>query len=105
VHLIHPRDVPAEPSEGGEFRTLLAPEVGGSLAVYLLTITESAPHVHEKEDQIYIVREGRGTVEVEGERREVGPGDLVRIPRGARHCLVSLDGQPVTLYSLMHGAG
>jgi hypothetical protein len=72
VHLIHPPDVPAEPSEGGEFRTLLAPEVGGSLGVYLLTIIRSEPHVHEKEDQIY------------------------------RHCLASLDGQPVTLYSLMH---
>jgi mannose-6-phosphate isomerase-like protein (cupin superfamily) len=102
VHLIHPPDVPAEPSEGGEFRTLLAPEVGGSLGVYLLTIIRSEPHVHEKEDQIYIVQRGRGAVEVDGERREVGPGDLVYIPRGARHCLASLDGQPVTLYSLMH---
>jgi mannose-6-phosphate isomerase-like protein (cupin superfamily) len=105
VHLIHPPDVPAEPSEGGEFRTLLAPEVGGSLGVYLLTITRSEPHVHEKEDQIYIVQRGRGAVEVDGERREVGPGDLVYIPRGARHCLASLDGQPVTLYSLMHAGG
>jgi mannose-6-phosphate isomerase-like protein (cupin superfamily) len=101
VHLVHPRDVPAEPSDGGDFRTLLPPEVGGSLAIYLLSVTRSESHVHEQEDQVYIVQRGQGIVEVDGERRKVGPGDLVYIPRGAWHCLESLDAEPVSLYSLI----
>ncbi len=101
MHLVHPRDVPAEPSDGGDFRTLLPPEVGGSLAIYLLSVTRSESHVHEQEDQVYIVQRGQGIVEVDGERREVGPGDLVYIPRGAWHCLESLGAEPVSLYSLI----
>jgi mannose-6-phosphate isomerase-like protein (cupin superfamily) len=31
----------------------------------------------------------------------VGPGDLVYIPRGAWHCLESLDAEPMSLYSLI----
>lgn len=101
MHLVHPRDVPAEPSEGGKFWTLLPPEVGGSLAIYLLHVTRSERHVHEEEDQVYIVQQGRGTVEIDGEHREVGPGDLVYIPRGAWHWLASLEPEPVVLYSLI----
>ena len=104
MHLVHPRNLPSEPGEGGgEFRTLLPPEVGGALGIYLVTITRSEPHAHEKEDQVYIIQSGRGTIEIDGERRDVGPGDLVYIPRGARHYLESLDDQPMTFYSLMHG--
>ena len=104
MHLVNPRNLLSEPGEGGgEFRTLLHPEVGGALGIYLLTITRSEPHAHEKEDQVYIIQSGRGTIEIDGERRDVGPGDLVYIPRGARHYLESLDDQPMTFYSLMHG--
>jgi mannose-6-phosphate isomerase-like protein (cupin superfamily) len=103
MHIVDPERATPEPSEGGHFRTLLAPGLGGKLAVYLLTITRSEPHVHEREDQVYIVQSGRGLVEIDGERQEIGPGQLVFIPRGRRHCLESLGGEPVTLYSLMHG--
>jgi mannose-6-phosphate isomerase-like protein (cupin superfamily) len=103
MYLVHPCDVPVETDESGEFRTLLPPEVGGTLAIYLLMVTRSEPHVHEEEDQVYIVQSGRGAMEIDGERREVGPGDLIYIPRGARHGLIALDDHPVRLYSLMHG--
>jgi mannose-6-phosphate isomerase-like protein (cupin superfamily) len=103
MYLVHPDRVTPEAWEGGDFRTLLPPELGGALAVYLLTVTRSAPHVHETEDQVYIVQSGRGLMEVDGERCEIGPGQLVFIPRGRRHGLESLGGEPVTLYSLLHG--
>jgi mannose-6-phosphate isomerase-like protein (cupin superfamily) len=102
VHLVHADELSSEPLEGGYFRTLLSPALGGTLAVYLLTVTRSEPHVHATEDQVYIVRDGRGLLEVDGHRREVRPGHLVFIPRGHRHCLTALGDQPVTLYSLMH---
>ena len=43
--------------------------------------------------------------EVDDERREVGPGDLVYVPRGSRHSLAALGDAPVVLYSLMHEIG
>jgi len=102
MHAVHPDETPLESSEGGHFRTLLPAALGGSLAVYLLTVTRSEPHAHETEDQVYIVQSGRGVVEIDGERTVIGPGHLVYVPRGRRHCLESLGSEPVTLYSLMH---
>ena len=105
MYVVHPHDVQSEPSESGHFRTLLSPDLGGALGVYLLTITRSAPHVHDAEDQVYIVQSGRAVAEVDDERREVGPGDLVYVPRGSRHSLAALGDAPVVLYSLMHEIG
>ena len=102
MYVVHPDDVRSEPSEGGHFRTLLSPDLGGALGVYLLSITRSEPHVHDAEDQIYIVQKGRAVAEIDDEQREVGPGDLVYVPRGSRHSLAALGGAPVVVYSLMH---
>lgn len=41
-------------------------------------------------DEYVVVAEGRLSVEVDGVQKEVGPGDLVRIPRGALHSLKTL---------------
>jgi mannose-6-phosphate isomerase-like protein (cupin superfamily) len=51
--------------------------------------TESTAHRHSIADEIYLVWSGRGRVEVEGETREVGPGDAVIIRPGQHHRLWS----------------
>ena len=38
-------------------------------------------HHHARTEEIYIVVAGSGRMEVEGEEREIGPGDAVLIPR------------------------
>ncbi len=105
MHALHPDDVPPSLWEGFPYRTLLPPEVGGSLGIYLLTITRANPHVHEAEDQVYIVQSGRGIVEIDDERQEVGPGFLIHIPKGRRHALTPLGGEPVVVYSMEYRAG
>jgi mannose-6-phosphate isomerase-like protein (cupin superfamily) len=42
-------------------------------------------HYHARTEEIYFLLEGEGEMEVDGERRHVGPGDAVLIPAGARH--------------------
>jgi mannose-6-phosphate isomerase-like protein (cupin superfamily) len=48
-------------------------------------------HYHGATEEIYFVLEGRGELEVGGERREVGPGDAVLIPPGAWHEIRAVD--------------
>ena len=42
-------------------------------------------HYHVRAEEIYFLLEGEGEMEIDGERRRVGPGDAILIPAGARH--------------------
>ncbi len=42
-------------------------------------------HWHRDSEEFYFILEGRGTMELDGDEREVGPGDAVLIPAGAWH--------------------
>lgn len=44
-------------------------------------------HHHARSEEIYFLLEGGGVLEIEGEECEVGPGDGILIPPGARHRL------------------
>ena len=46
-------------------------------------------HYHARSEEIYLMLEGAGTMELDGELRDVGPGDAVLIPPGARHRIVA----------------
>ena len=42
-------------------------------------------HYHKLSEEFYFLLEGEGTMEIDGEIREVGPGDAVLIPAGKWH--------------------
>ncbi len=42
-------------------------------------------HHHKLSEEFYFLLEGEGTMETEGESREVGTGDAILIPAGAWH--------------------
>jgi mannose-6-phosphate isomerase-like protein (cupin superfamily) len=44
-------------------------------------------HYHALTEEIYFVLEGEGELEIDGDRRRVGPGDAALIPPGARHAI------------------
>ena len=50
---------------------------------------ETERHHHRESEEIYFVLEGGGTMELDGERRQVGPGDAVLIPPGAWHTIAA----------------
>jgi mannose-6-phosphate isomerase-like protein (cupin superfamily) len=48
-------------------------------------------HYHARTEEIYFLLEGQGDLELDGERRRVGPGDAILIPPGARHQIRALE--------------
>jgi mannose-6-phosphate isomerase-like protein (cupin superfamily) len=44
-------------------------------------------HYHKLAEEFYFILEGCGTMDLDGETREVGPGDCVLIPPGAWHTI------------------
>ena len=64
---------------------------GLELGVYVLAAPEpdrQQPHEH---DEVYVVLEGTGTLEVEGERVDVREGQAVFVPAGADHRFVGYE--------------
>lgn len=61
---------------------------GGALVVGLATVPPGSgvpAHVQEREDELFIIAEGRYRFWVDGEETEVGAGGLVFLPRGVAH--------------------
>jgi mannose-6-phosphate isomerase-like protein (cupin superfamily) len=76
--------------DGSEIRELLAHRNSciekQSLAEARLPAGASTtPHYHRQTEEIYYILNGRAKMEIDGEFREVGPGDAIAIPRGTRH--------------------
>jgi len=46
-------------------------------------------HYHRVAEEIYLIVDGGGSMELDGETAEVGPGDAILIPPGAWHELVA----------------
>jgi mannose-6-phosphate isomerase-like protein (cupin superfamily) len=76
--------------DGSTIRVLLHAVAGGA-ANQSLAEAELGPgqqtqrHHHAQTEEIYVLLEGGGEMEVEGDRTEVGVGDAILIPAGARH--------------------
>jgi mannose-6-phosphate isomerase-like protein (cupin superfamily) len=91
---------PFTTKDGSEIRELLAHRNScirhQSLAEARLPAgAGTAPHYHPAAEEIYYLLEGRGRMQIENEVREVGPGDAVAIPPGARHQISTIGEQPL----------
>jgi len=47
-------------------------------------------HHHEREDELFLVLEGRLCMQLRDGDRHVGPGELIVVPRGVEHCPLAL---------------
>jgi quercetin dioxygenase-like cupin family protein len=59
-------------------------------------------HTHSN-DQVLIVTKGRGMVETEDERKEIGIGDVVLVPAGEKHRHGAIEGSEMTHISITLG--
>ena len=90
----HPFDVDAVKrrlAEGTGGYEVVHASPGLEIGVYVLVAPEpdrQQPHV---DDEIYIVLEGMGTLEVEGERVDLREGHAVFVPAGADHRFVGYE--------------
>lgn len=58
---------------------------GLELGVYALVAPEPDRQQPHADDEVYVVLEGRGTLEVEGTPHRMTEGDAVCVPAGAEH--------------------
>jgi mannose-6-phosphate isomerase-like protein (cupin superfamily) len=61
-----------------------------SLGLYVLPAGADDTQSPHLEDEIYYVVFGRGTIDVAGERRAVGPGSIVYVAREVPHRFVEI---------------
>ncbi len=61
-------------------------------------------HRHQRQEEVYLVLEGRLTLLVEGEAQELGPGELVRVAPSVRRQLVNRGPTRLSMLAL-GGAG
>jgi quercetin dioxygenase-like cupin family protein len=86
--LLRNRDRDATPfvtKDGSTIREYLHTDRQSLAEASLEPGTSTQRHFHAEAEEIYLLVEGGGLLEVDGETREVGPGDAVLIPPGAWH--------------------
>ena len=91
---------PFTTADGSTIRVLLDAELGGarnqSLAEAWLEPGQATErHYHARSEELYVLLDGTAEMEVEGDRRAVGPGDAVLIPPGAWHQIRAGGDRPV----------
>jgi len=79
---------------------LIGPETVGAKTVEVtLGIIEKGqgalPHLHPGIEQVCYLLEGRALAEVDGQSRELGPGDCCFFPPGMRHNFIAVSDTPV----------
>lgn len=82
--------IPFTTKDGSTIRSILdrtnAPVRNQSLAEAALPAGGATQrHYHKLSEEFYFILEGSGIMEIDGEKREVAPGDAILIPPGAWH--------------------
>ncbi|RYD37819.1 MAG: cupin domain-containing protein, partial [Verrucomicrobiaceae bacterium] len=86
----HGEQIPFTTKDGSTIRSLLdranAPVANQSLAEATLPPDGATErHYHGVSEEFYYILEGTGLMEIDGDEREVSPGDAILIPAGAWH--------------------
>jgi len=86
---------PFTTKDGSTIRSLLdlsnAPVARHSLAEATLPAGAATDrHYHQLSEEFYYLLAGCGVMEIDGDEREVGPGDAILIPAGAWHQIRAL---------------
>jgi mannose-6-phosphate isomerase-like protein (cupin superfamily) len=68
---------------------------GLEIGVYVLVAPEPDRQAPHEDDEVYVVLEGRGTLEVEDEQIPVEEGKAVFVPAGAEHRFTGYEGLSV----------
>ena len=78
----------------GRFANYWSPKIVGEvneMHVKLAKLTgEFVWHHHEREDELFLVVAGRLRMRLRDGDRDLGPGELIIVPRGTEHCPVAL---------------
>ena len=75
--------------DGSEIREYVHSEAQSLAEATLARGQSTQRHYHRVSEEIYLVVAGGGTIELDGEEREVGADDAILIPAGAWHMLTA----------------
>jgi mannose-6-phosphate isomerase-like protein (cupin superfamily) len=91
AHAFDFREVKQRLASGtGGYEVVHASE-GLEIGVYVLVAPEPDRQQPHEDDEVYLVLEGSGVLEVEGERVELREGHAVFVPAGAEHRFVGYE--------------
>jgi quercetin dioxygenase-like cupin family protein len=82
-------------------------ETDGRLTVLEGVVHRGGPplHIHDEEDEVVVVLEGRLTYRVGDEAGEIGPGGLLWFPRQVPHAVANLSSEPCRFMTVVTPAG
>ncbi|MHA3770937.1 cupin domain-containing protein [Verrucomicrobiota bacterium sgz303538] len=85
---------PFTTKDGSTIRSILdltnAPVQNQSLAEAQVPFgTSTQRHYHKLSEEFYFILEGTGEMEIDGNTKQVGPGDAILIPAGAWHTITA----------------
>jgi mannose-6-phosphate isomerase-like protein (cupin superfamily) len=91
VRAFDPGDAVQRLRDAGGGYEIVHESPGLELGVYVLVAPEPDRQQPHSDDEVYVVLEGSGALEVEGERVDVREGQAVFVPAGAEHRFVGYE--------------
>ncbi|HEY4996380.1 MAG TPA: cupin domain-containing protein [Solirubrobacteraceae bacterium] len=93
---------PFQTLDGSEIRewagAVSAPARNQSLAEATIPVGgATTAHFHRLTEELYLITSGRGRLVIDGEEREIGPGDCALIAPGAVHKLYNIGEQQLRI--------
>jgi quercetin dioxygenase-like cupin family protein len=76
---------------------LIGEQTGGAFTLGLTSVPVGngpPPHVHERDDEVFIIVEGRYRIYLDGTWTEVARGTVVYLPRGSEHTFEAIGDAP-----------
>ena len=67
--------------------------------------SRSDAHSHETESEYWIVTDGRGYVEIDGEKAPIEPGSVAYAPPQSSHAIINTSEEPLKAYFLFAPPG
>ena len=86
---------------------MAATVVGEFMKVGVMTYEDEIgppPHFHPNEEQFVLVLEGELRMVLDGEVKNIGPGDLIHVPRNVSHTVRAVGG-PARFFTAKHPVG
>lgn len=78
-------ELPSRRCSCGTTRRAFVNERGRRVSVHLLDVEDAVAHYHRIATEVYVVLDGEGFVELDGERHQARPMSAFLIPPGVRH--------------------
>ena len=91
AHAYAVRDVQERLAAGSGGYEIVHRSPGLEVGVYVLVAPEPDQQQPHADDEVYVVLDGRGTLEVEGQRLEVTEGSALFVAAGADHRFVGYE--------------